>query len=156
MASEQVPSQREPSSQPDLMHGLMPLLVVFIVTGAATMALAAWLGGSSMVLSAGLSWAACLAGALLGHVGSVYPRGDAYIVSRLYLSMAARAGFPLALLVICKTSFESLFSQGMVYFVILFYLVGLLTDLKTRMRMLGIEQAAKKAASVSTAAKADG
>ena len=137
-------------------RSLLGLMFVFAVVAAVTIGLAAWWGGSAWALSAGLSAAACLAGGILGHVFSFYPRGDAFIVSRLYLSMMARAGIPLLLLFICKTRFESLFDQGMVYFVILFYLVGLLTELKVRLQMLGNVGGAKKTPSIGPAAKMDG
>ena len=149
-------NQKDLVSQPGISHGLLPLLLVFAVVGALAIGLAAYLGGGQMALAAGLSFVACLAGAWLGHVFFIYPRGDHFLVSRMYLSMAARAGIPLLLLMVCKISLEPLFSRGMVYFVILFYLVGLLTDLKIRMRMLGMGQGAKKAPSMGPAAKMDG
>ena len=141
---------------PLAVRGLGGLLAVFALVGIVAIAMAGWWGGGGWALSACLSAVACLAGAILGHIFSVYPRGDAYLVSRLYLSMMMRAGIPLALLFVCRTRFESLFDQGMVYFVILFYLVGLLTELKVRMQMLGNDAGTKKSPAIGPATELDG
>ncbi|MCP4082860.1 MAG: hypothetical protein GY819_07175, partial [Planctomycetaceae bacterium] len=155
MSQAELPSTEPNASPVTENRNLATLLVVFGGVGTLTLGLVFALGNTEMLIAAGLSFAFCALGAIIAHFFSIYPRGDAFLVSRLYLSMAARVGLPLALLVVCKTNFEALLVQGMVYFVILFYLVGLLTELKTRMRTLGIGQGAKSTSTVSPTAKMD-
>jgi len=134
---------------------LVKLLAVLLAVGFVTLGSVLIWGTSGMLLAASIALASCLLGSVLAHFFGIYPRGEAFIVSRLYLSMAARAGLPLAVLVICKMNFETLLTEGMVYFVILFYLVGLLTELKIRMRSLGIGAPTENGSTVSPAAKMD-
>ncbi len=75
-----------------------------------------------------LSSAICFLGATLGHLCSIFPRGDVFRLARLYQSMAVRIALPVILLFACKKLYPELFSRGMVYFVFLFYVVGLLME----------------------------
>jgi hypothetical protein len=110
---------------------LIPVLVCLATVAAARIA-----GGFEIAISAALAAIACLGGAAVAHVFNIFPRGDYLITSRLMLSSAARVVLPLTLLAVCKSFRPDLLERGMVYFVILFYLVGLLTDLATRMHRL--------------------
>jgi hypothetical protein len=132
------------------------LVIVFAIVAIPVIGLSWTLGGGELAFAATLSALACFTGAVSGHFLAIYPRGNAYLLARLYASMAARLGFPFVLLFVCKVRFENLFSQGMVYFVILFYLVGLLVDLTIRMRSLRANRESGKPAFVASTAKVDG
>ncbi len=155
MSQAETPSTEKQAPPVTENRNLATLLLMFAGVGALTLGAVFAFGNSEMLISAGVSLAFCALGAIIAHFFSIYPRGDAFLVSRLYLSMAARAGFPLALLMVCKTNFESLLAEGMVYFVILFYLVGLLTELKTRMRTLGVGRGEKCTPTIGPTAKMD-
>lgn len=155
MAPTEIANTESPSQQASEMGALVTLLVILLLVGLVTLGSVLIWGTSGMLLAASLALASCLVGAVLAHFFGIYPRGDAFLVSRLYLSMAARTGLPLAVLMVCKMNFETLLAEGMVYFVILFYLVGLLTELKIRMRTLGIGSSAKNGSTVPPAAKMD-
>lgn len=132
------------------------LLLIFGIVTVLTVALAWQFSGQSVAIVALLSAAVCFAGSLAGHFLAIYPRGNVYVAARLYASMGARMGFPFLLLFVCKLNFEKLFSQGMVYFVVLFYLVGLLVDLTIRMRALRMSGSVSKSAYSSSNAKLNG
>ncbi len=155
MSPTEVAKPEPAKNQASEVGALAILLMVLGITGLATLGSVLIWGTSGMFLTASIALASCAVGAVLAHYFTIYPRGDAFLVSRLYLSMAARAGLPLAVLVICKMNFETLLDEGMVYFVILFYLVGLLTELKIRMRTLGIATRAENGSTVPPAAKMD-
>ncbi len=75
-----------------------------------------------------LAFVVCVLGALLGHVLSEYPKGNEFILTRLLASMFVRAGLPLAAVVFVKLFLNSIFDPGFVYLVVLFYLVGLISE----------------------------
>lgn len=95
-----------------------------------------------MALVGLLSGAVCLIAAIAAHYLSQVPRGDVFILARLYMSSGVRIGLPVVLLVVCKMGYPELFNRGMVYFVILFYLVGLSNDLMTQVARLNQLKAA--------------
>jgi len=97
-------------------------VIVYVAWGIET---------ACVALAAALS---CGLGAVLAHVCSELPRGDMLIMVRLMSSSMVRVGVPLILLLVAKLAFTELFDRGMVYFVILFYVVGLLTDVKLQMK----------------------
>ena len=138
-----------------LMANLKSLLVIFVAVFVSVIGLVAVFGNGTMVLAASLSAVVCLAGAVGGHFLAIYPRGEVYMATRLYASMAARMGLPFLLLFVCKVRFTDLFSQGMVYFVILFYLVGLVVDLTIRMRLLREAGSQAKPSAMASTAKLD-
>ena len=90
--------------------------------------------GLEAALVALVSAIACGTGAVLAHICSELPRGDMFIMIRLMSSSMVRVGVPLILLVVAKLAFPEHFARGMVYFVILFYVVGLLTDLQLQIK----------------------
>ncbi len=135
--------------------GIRNLTICFAIVSALVIGLAAVFGNGSVVLAALLSAVVCFMGAVAGHFLAAYPRGDVYLAARLYASMAARMGLPFVLLFICKVRFDELFSQGMVYFVILFYLVGMIVDLTIRMRLLRTAQSTATSTPLASTAKLD-
>ncbi len=80
------------------------------------------------LLDVSFAFAFCVAGAMASHVLNEFPKGDEFMMTRLMTSMFVRAGLPLIAVVLAKMVFESAFSEGFVYLVVLFYLVGLISD----------------------------
>jgi hypothetical protein len=107
---------------------LIKITAVVAITLAVVMASLVLSGRTDLVIAALVAWTASLAGAIGGYWFGVFPRGDLFIASRLLASMLVRAGIPLVVIAICKFRFPELMEGGMVWFVVLFYLVGLLAD----------------------------
>ncbi len=114
--------------------GLGVLLLVFggllvpVVIGAAVF------GSTATAMVALLSGVVCGLAAVAAFFLGIFPRGEFFRLTRLYTASAVRIAVPVAYLLVCKMAFPDLFGQGMVYFVVLFYLVGLLTDLALQLR----------------------
>lgn len=109
---------------------LIRISLVFVAVSIAAFLVTWFAWGQETAWVALASAAACGLGALLAHVCSELPRGDLFIMVRLMSSSMVRVGIPLLVLLVVKFQLPELFDRGMVYFVILFYVVGLLTDLK--------------------------
>jgi hypothetical protein len=119
---------------PTLGQRLLRIGVIFGLVAAAICGLAGAVWGMPTALVAAVTAVVCGAGALLGHLCSELPRGDLFIMLRLATSSLVRVGLPLILLLVTRALFPEHFGRGMVYFVILFYVVGLLIDLKLQIR----------------------
>ena len=116
---------------------LVPVLVCLVTILIALLA-----SGPEMAVVAGIAAIACLAGVIAGHVLSVIPRGELFFSLRLMLSSTVRVALPLLTLLVCKITYPQLLERGMAYFVILFYLVGLTSELITRVQRNGAMQTA--------------
>ncbi len=112
------------------------LLGVFAVTTAVVALSVSIVWDASTGLAALIASVICCVAAVAATYLSVYPAGDHFRLIRLYTASAARIALPVILLFICRAVLPELFAQGMVYFVVLFYLVGLLTDLKLQLRRI--------------------
>ena len=133
------PAPFQSESEPDavaIRSGLRALLLIFAVTTLVVTGLSAILGPGLTWVAALVSAVVCFAAAVGGYFLGFYPSGNVYLVARMYGSMAARVGAPVVLLVVCQSLFPDLFGQGMVYFVVLFYVVGMLADVAIRMRCI--------------------
>ena len=76
-----------------------------------------------------LALVVCVISSLVAHIVGEYPKGDDYFAARLAGSMAARTAPPFLLVIIAKLSPELPFESAFVFFIILFYLVGLIADI---------------------------
>ncbi|MGI9518013.1 MAG: hypothetical protein ACR2NP_13250 [Pirellulaceae bacterium] len=112
------------------------LLIVFFVSAALVVAVASLVWDRATGLAALVAAIICCLAAVAATCLSIYPRGDHFRLIRLYTASAARLALPVILLFVCKAIMPELFAQGMVYFVVLFYLVGLLTDLMLQLRRI--------------------
>ncbi len=131
-------------------HLVAGVLLVPVLVCLATIAVAWLTGGPSVAIIAGLAAISCLAGVAAGHVFSIIPRGDMFFSLRLMLSSTVRVALPLVTLLVCRLTRPELLERGMVYFVILFYLVGLMSELITRIKRLASLQNAKSVVGQST------
>ena len=112
------------------------LLLVFFVATALVVALASLLWDPATGLAALVASLICCLAAVAATYLSVYPQGDHFRLIRLYTASAVRIALPVILLFICRAILPELFAKGMVYFVVLFYLVGLLTDLMLQLKRI--------------------
>lgn len=112
------------------------LLIVFFVSTALVVAVVSLVWDPATGLAALVAAIICCLAAVAATWLSIYPRGDHFRLIRLYTGSAARIALPVILLFICKWVMPELFDQGMVYFVVLFYLVGLLTDLMLQLKRI--------------------
>ncbi len=112
-----------------LLSQILILLVVLFSVFALTCLAAVLLNGSDRLIPITLAFVACLLAAILGQVLGEYPTGEMFIVSRLLSSSVVRVGVPIAMLTYLKLTESPWLELGMAYFVVLFYFVGLLTDL---------------------------
>lgn len=108
---------------------LMILVVVQLVAFLVTWSVAFLTGGPSILAAACIAAGICFLASVLGHVVSEFPRGETFLTGRLLATMVVRVGIPMALLVVLKMNNSPLMDKGIVYFVVLFYVVGLATDL---------------------------
>lgn len=119
-----------------LAGSLLRLLGVYVGTALLVVGGTAALAGSPTVLAALFSALVCGISAVAAHFLGVWPAGEIFRLMRLYLATAVRIGIPVIFLLICRALLPELLDQGMVYFVVLFYLVGLLTDLALQLRRI--------------------
>lgn len=75
-----------------------------------------------------LAFAVCFLTAVLAHVFSEIPPGDEFLLARFGLSSLVRTGPPMVLVFIVKKVSEPTFEGGLIYYIVLFYLVGLSVD----------------------------
>lgn len=131
---------------------LLKVAAVFAVALGMVVAGLAVAGRMDSLVAVIVAWAATFAGAVGGYWLGIFPRGDLFIASRLMASMLVRAGIPLFAVAIGKFRFPEWIEGGMVWFIVLFYLVGLLADavlLGVRSReMAGQQPAAGRAQQV--------
>ena len=78
--------------------------------------------------SAVLALIVCVISSQLAHIVGEFPSGDDYFMARLAASISVRTGIPLFAVVFVKLSSAIPFEPAFVFFIILFYLVGLLVD----------------------------
>jgi hypothetical protein len=107
--------------------GIGRLLAVYLAATLVACGICLATGGGMWAAVAALSSAACLAGAIGAHYTGIYPRGNEFITSRLMASTMVRMALPFGLLLVARSAWPELYARGMVYFVFLFYLVGLIT-----------------------------
>jgi hypothetical protein len=110
-----------------LRNRLLILAIGLLLFGAATILVADRLFDVNLMMAI-LALSVCVISSLLAHIVGEYPKGDDYFAARLAGSMAARTAPPFLLVIIAKLRPEIPFESGFVFFIILFYLVGLIAD----------------------------
>ena len=76
-----------------------------------------------------LASAVCLFACLVAHCFNDFPPGNEFLMHRFFICSALRTGFPLLLAVLAKKLSPTLIDGGLIYYIILFYLVGLAAEL---------------------------
>jgi len=110
------------------MRSLLLLSLILVGSVAVVGSVAMVIGNWSSVPVILLAGSVCLAAALIAQVLGEFPRGDFFIFTRLACATAMRLSLPLVLLFALKLNDSPLLSKGLVWYVVAFYLIGLLTD----------------------------
>ena len=80
--------------------------------------------------TAAIALAACLVSTLLAHVAGEYPKGDELIMARMAVQMVVRSALPFLVAVWGIYFVDPPFEKSLVFYMILFYLVGLVVDVQ--------------------------
>ena len=116
-----------------LLLGLLMLVVAAVV-------LAISVGLFQANLQTGLiALAACFISALGAHVCGEYPKGDVYIMARMALQMVVRTALPFVVSIWGLYFAEPPLEKSLVFYMILFYLVGLVADVQMSLARLKAE-----------------
>ncbi|HMO12907.1 MAG TPA: hypothetical protein PKD64_03770 [Pirellulaceae bacterium] len=105
--------------------GVLCLLLsacVFLVTAFA------WLTEAVPIAPVLVAGVVCLATGVLAHLVGEFPQGDTFMMSRLLSASVIRIGGPLAFLLFLKFSSSPWMENGVVFVVVIFYLVMLAAD----------------------------
>ena len=119
-----------------LVTRLMMIAAVMLASGALLITLMMVMDWLDLGMGL-LAFAACSVSAMAAHVAAEYPRGDAFIAVRLAMSMVVRTALPLAVCVLAKFTEILPFEPGLIVLVFLFYLIGLMVDVKLQSVRLG-------------------
>ena len=80
--------------------------------------------------AAAVALAACLVSTLLAHVAGEYPEGDELIMARMAVQMVVRSALPFLVAVWGIYFADRPYEKSFVFYLILFYLVGLVVDVQ--------------------------
>lgn len=86
--------------------------------------------------TAAIALAACLVSTLLAHVAGEYPEGDELIMARMAVQMVVRSALPFLVAVWGIYFADPPFEKSLVFYMILFYLVGLVVDVQLSLARL--------------------
>ena len=125
----------EPFSPAGLRKRLLILTAVMLLSGALII-LAGVLLFKSDLSTATVALVTCLISSLLAHVAGEYPRGDLYFTARLAIQMMVRTGLPFAVALWGLYFAEPPLETSLVFYMILFYLIGLVTDVQLNLSRL--------------------
>ena len=89
--------------------------------------------------TAAIALIACLVSALFAHVAGEYPKGDELITARMTLQMVVRSVLPFAVAVWGIYFSEPPLEKSLVFYMILFYLVGLVAEVQLSLARLRAE-----------------
>jgi hypothetical protein len=111
---------------------LVILASVMIAVGAIAIGVAVPFGILPLSLAV-LALLTCVVSSLVAHVAGEYPSGHEFFMARLTASMSIRTGLPLLVVLFAKLSDRIPFKPAFVFYIILFYLVGLFADVALHM-----------------------
>lgn len=86
-----------------------------------------------------IALAACLVSALLAHVAGEFPKGAAFIAARMATQIAVRTVIPLVVAVWGLYFAEPPLEKSLVFYMILFYMIGLVADVQLSLGRLKAE-----------------
>ena len=117
---------------------MMVLSAVMLLAGVLVVAIGVGVFGTG-VYEALLGWAVCTIAAVLAHIGGEYPRGDFNFAARLAIQMVVRTVPPFAVALWGTNFAEPPLEKSLVFYMILFYLIGLVTDVQLSLARLKTE-----------------
>lgn len=89
--------------------------------------------------TAAIALFACLVSALFAHVAGEFPKGDELIAARMALQMVVRSVLPFVVAVWGIYFSEPPLEKSLVFYMILFYLIGLVAEVQLSLARLRIE-----------------
>jgi len=114
---------------------LLLLAMVVLAVGVPVAAVGVLLLGTSLK-AAVVALVACLVSALLAHVAGEYPQGDMLIMARMAVQMVVRTALPFLVAVRGFYFVEPPFEKSLVFYMILFYMVGLVAEVQLSLARL--------------------
>ena len=78
----------------------------------------------------------CLFSTIAAHICGEYPQGDDFVAIRSVVSSAVRTGIPLVAIFASINIVEPPLDKSVVFYMILFYLVGLVIDMQLNLARL--------------------
>ena len=120
---------------------LLILSLTLLVTGILIIGLGVLVFGAQIQTGL-LGWFVCTIAALLAHVGGEYPRGDFNFAARMAIQMAVRT-LPPFLIALWGINFvEPPLETSLVFYILSFYLIGLVVDVQLHVLRLKMSIAA--------------
>ena len=126
---------------------LMLLFVVMLVSGALIVGLGIGLFGAGLFESL-LGWAVCTVAAMLAHVGGEFPRGEFNFAARMAIQMVVRTVPPFLVALWGINFAEPPLETSLVFYILSFYLIGLLVDVQLHVWRLSASIAESSRANV--------
>lgn len=118
----------------------LALLAVFMLSiGIAVSLVGTSFFGSSVEVVV-LAWSVCFLSTLLAHIAGEYPQGDSYFAVRMALQLVVRTVPPFVVAVWALHFAAPPLERGLVFYMILFYLVGLIADVRLTIGRLNATQ----------------
>ena len=114
------------------------LATVLLVCAAVIGCLGVLVFGSSLQIVL-IAFVPCLVGALLAHVAGEYPKGDLYIMARMAVQIVVRTLPPFVVAVWALYFAQPPLEKSLVFYMILFYLIGLVMDVQMSLARLKTE-----------------
>jgi len=111
------------------------ILLLAIVTG-----LVGVLFFSTPIQVVVIAFLACLVSAILAHLAGEYPKGNAYIAARMAVQMVVRTAVPTVVVVWGLYFAQPPLEKSLVFYMILFYFAGLITDVQLTLARLNQEK----------------
>lgn len=106
------------------------LLAVVMLAAAVLVVLVGVLLFQTGLKTALIALIACLFSTLLAHVAGEYPQGDELLMARMAVQIVARTALPFGVAVWGIYFVDPPFEKSLVFYMILFYLVGLTADVQ--------------------------
>jgi len=117
--------------------GFRLMLLALIVFGAGVVAtFLGVIGFQTGLKTPAIALVACLVSALMAHVAGEYPRGDELIAARMALQMVVRSALPFMIVVWGIYFSEPPLEKSLVFYMILFYLIGLIAEVQLSLARL--------------------
>lgn len=112
-----------------LVPGLVLLALILASVGIGSLLVGTTLIGSTFHVVL-LAWSVCFFSTLLAHVAGEFPQGDSYFAARMALQLVVRTVPPFVVAVWALHFAAPPLETGLVFYMILFYLVGLIADVR--------------------------
>ncbi|MGA2034335.1 MAG: hypothetical protein ABSG68_18980 [Thermoguttaceae bacterium] len=108
---------------------IVVLGLVLLVAGLAVAPVAGALHGSAAIWACALAAAVCYLGGASALAASHVLKGPQRVLYGMLLAVVLRTGLPLALAVACQICCPPLGNGGIMYYLLVFYPLGLITEI---------------------------